>query len=483
MSEHPKKSMKARLKGMFGGRFRAGSYSAFAAAVVIALAVLANMMVSTLPAETTQIDLTSQALYSLSDQSRQIAASVDRDVHLYLICNTGNEEPGIARLLDRYAGASEHIEWSSVDPTVQPAFLDNYDLELGQLYENSVLVTCGDRSRLVGYDEIYVVDYSMNYYTYSYDTTTSFNGENALTTAIHYVATDDLPKLYLLTGHGEAALDDRISDMLAQDNFDSESLSLLSLDAMPEDAAALLINAPTSDLSEDEADLLIAYLNDGGSIVLTTGYLASDEMPQLRRVTRSMGLDAADGIIIEGDRQMRLSRYPHYLLPTIASHAITDPLIDAGYYILTPIAQPLVESGEGDADVTWLLTTSDSAYAKAAALGMTTTEKEDGDTDGPFHVGAIAEGTGHLLWVATDGLLDSYIDSAVSGANSNLFLNALNELCGQEESVAIRAKSLDSAGLTLTQAESSLWTALMIGVIPAALVAVGVVIWIRRKRR
>ena len=54
---------------------------------------------------------------------------------------------------------------------------------------------------------------------------------------------------------------------------------------------------------------------------------------------------------------------------------------------------------------------------------------------------------------------------------------------GQEESISIRAKSLDTTGLTVTQAESTLWSIVMIGLIPLALVAIGIVIWIRRKRR
>ena len=71
----------------------------------------------------------------------------------------------------------------------------------------------------------------------------------------------------------------------------------------------------------------------------------------------------------------------------------------------------------------------------------------------------------------------------VSGANSNLFLNALNWMCEQEESISIRAKSMDSGTLTLTSSESTMWSIVMVGLIPAAFVAVGVGICIRRKRR
>ena len=56
-------------------------------------------------------------------------------------------------------------------------------------------------------------------------------------------------------------------------------------------------------------------------------------------------------------------------------------------------------------------------------------------------------------------------------------------MCEQEETISIRSKSLDTTGLTLTSAQSGFWSAVLIGVIPAALVIAGIVIVIRRKRR
>ena len=274
------------IRRMFGERFRAGSYSAVATVIVIVIAVLVNMMVSTLPAATTQLDLTTQSLYSLSEQTKRSAASLDQDVNLYIICNQGNEDPTIQRLLERYEGLSSRIKVQSVDPTLQPTFLDAYDIELNTLYENSVLVECGEKYRMVGYNEIFVTEYDMDYYSYNYTTTTSFDGENALTNAIHYVSSDNLPKVYTLSGHGEAELSESITEMLSQDNFETESLALLSMEAVPEDATAVIINAPTSDLSEEEANLLIAYLENGGNIALLTGYMEPDAMPQIRRARK-----------------------------------------------------------------------------------------------------------------------------------------------------------------------------------------------------
>lgn len=471
------------LKKMFGERFRAGSYATFAAVIVIAIAVMANLAVSSLPTSLTQLDMTSNSLYSLSAQTKQITSALDKDVTLYLLATTGSEDSTIQRLLERYSALSSHVKTETVDPSAQPTFLEHYDFGSSQLYQNSVIVQCGDRYRLVSYTDIYVTEYSMDYYSYNYTTTTSFNGENALTNAIHYVSSDNLPKVYTLTGHGESELSDSVTEMLAQDNFEYESLSLLTEESVPEDATAVIINAPTGDLSEDEADMLVSYLAGGGSVVLTTGYTEENAKPHLMKVTESMGLTLGNGIVIESDRNMRLSRYPHYLLPDIAEHDVTEALISGGYYILVPLAQPIVEAEGTGAEITWLLTTSESSYAKAAALSMNTTEREDGDTDGPFYVGAVSENGGKLFWVTTDSLVNENVDMMVSGANSNLFLNALNWMGGQEDSISIRAKSLDRETLTVPQGAATMWSVVMIGVIPIALIAVGIVIWIRRKRR
>jgi hypothetical protein len=46
-----------------------------------------------------------------------------------------------------------------------------------------------------------------------------------------------------------------------------------------------------------------------------------------------------DGIVIEGSKDHCAYGYPQYLLPTIASHEITDPLLKNNYSVLMPIAQ------------------------------------------------------------------------------------------------------------------------------------------------
>ena len=476
--------MKERVRKMFGRRFFAGSYSAFAAAVVIAIAVVVNLMVSALPADKMEIDLTSQAIFTLSDQTKRIVSGLDQDVTLYLLAQSGNEDDTVTRLLDRYASLSDKIKVTYVDPNEKPTFIDNYDLGNTPLYANSVLVECGNRTKLVGYDEIMVTSYSMDYYSYNYTTTTSFDGENALTNAIHYVSSENIPKVYTLTGHGEGELSSTIETLIERDNLESGTLSLLMIEDVPEDASVVVINAPTSDLSADEADMLIRYLENGGRIVLVTDYIESGNMENLLRVTAKMGMTAGEGIIVEGNREMHVSRYPYYLLPDIVSHTITQPLIDGRYYALAPLSQPIVEIEDTTASVNALLETSSSSYAKIAGMAMETTAKEDGDMDGAFMVAAASElGEGRMVWISSAKLMDDNVNAMVSGGNSDLFMNSVNWMCDQQETISIRSKSMDEQGLTLTQSQNSFWSTVLLGVIPGMVIVMGIMVVVRRKRR
>lgn len=472
-----KKKSLARVRAL-----RAGGYSTFAAVIVVLIAIGVNLAAGALPSAYTQLDFTQQSLYTLSDQTRRIVKALDEPVTFTLLATEGQEDQQILTLLGRYASLSDQVQVETVDPAVNPGIVKKYESQ--NLYMNSVVVSCGERERLVSYNDIYVYDYTMDYATYNYSYTVDFDGERALTSAVHYVSSGDLPKVYLLSGHGEAELPDSFTQSMASDNLDVDTLSLLSLEQVPEDASCLVINAPQSDLSREEAQMLMDYLDAGGRVLLLTDYIAQGAMENLVSVARHMGMAPGDGLVVEGDANMSLRGYNYYLLPDLSSHDITQPLIDGGYYALVPLAQPIELTGEGEAQVDSLLTTSAQAYAKAAGYDMQTTGKEEGDADGPFTVGAASEkGEGRLVWFTSANMLGESVNAMVSGANHNLALGALNWMCEQTENIAIHAKSLDSETLTLTGAQSSMYSIVLVALVPAALLIAGLSIWFGRKRR
>ena len=87
---------------MFTSRtFRVGGYSMAACAIVVLIAIVANLAVGALPTSVTQLDLTDDALYTLSDQTRRIVSALDEPVTLTYLTITGQEDSAVRTLLER----------------------------------------------------------------------------------------------------------------------------------------------------------------------------------------------------------------------------------------------------------------------------------------------------------------------------------------------------------------------------------------------
>lgn len=477
-----------RVADSFSTRsFRAGGYSVAAAAIVLAIAVMVNVFAAALPASVTKFDTTANQLFTLSEQTEKLVGSLTDEVTVYWIVRSGREESYLESLLSRYRSLSDKIRVVKKDPDVFPTFTQQYT---DSFTENSLIVQSGERYRYVDYNDIFVMDYTSYYY---YGTENwSFCGESELTSAIDYVVSENLPKVYLLTGHGESSLSDSFTSAVKQQNIETAELSLLTLESVPADADCILINAPQSDISLDEQSKLREYMGNGGNLFLITDPPKNEKLSNLEALMADYGVSTVDGIVVESDQSHYVWGTPYFLLPDIASHAITTPLTDGGYRVLLPISQGLTVADDlrDTLSVTKLLTTSSSAFAKAAGYDLTTYEKEEGDVNGPFALAVaisdtVDDGiTGDIVWVSSAALVDDQTNTQVSGGNQDFFLNALGYLCQAEQSsLSIHAKSLSSDTLTMDSAAVSALTVAVVGVIPAAVITLGIVIWIRRKRR
>lgn len=467
-------------------KMRAGGYATMVAALTIAVAVAANLMVSNLPASMTKWDMTENGVYTLSEQSEEVAAGLDKEVTIYHIAQKGAEDSILVKFLDQYSALSPNIKVKTIDPDVYPNFASQYTQE--QLYNNSLIVVCGDSSRYVSYYDIFKTTYT-SYYSAS----TDFDGEGALTSAVAYVTSENLPKVYVLSGHGEPGLPDAITHALEQQNLTVESsLVLMSQESVPEDADAVIIYAPQSDLSQEDAQKLKDYIAAGGKILLATND-TGEEMPNLQSVTEEFGLSAKPGMVFDGDASY-VATYPMYLLPEMVQHDITSPLIEGGYVVLAPAAHALetAETLPEGVTVTPLLSTSDQGYNKADSLTTETLEKEEGDETGTFDIAAAAEKTvsdeenaepARLVWFGAAQMLDTQVDAMTAGANSDLVVNAAAWLCDKQDSISIHAKGLDMEYLTVPAGARAVLSAVTIVVVPAAFLIAGILVWKRRKSR
>lgn len=458
--------------------FRGGAYSLMVTAVVLAILIVVNVFASALPTTLTKYDISSTKLYSITSNTKVVVNALEQDVTIYWIVQSGEENDVIENLLGKYESLSDHIQVVKKNPDVYPTFAKQYTDE--SVANNSLVVESGDRSRYIAYDDIYLQEADL----YSYYYTTSFDGEGAITSAIDYVVTEDLPQVYVLEGHGEEELPSTFTDQLTKENLETVSLSLLTVDAVPEDADCVLIYSPASDISEDERDMLADYVNGGGKLMVMAGPVEDSTLENLYSLLADYGVTANDGIVVEENREYYALQMPYVLLPNMGSSEITDPLAEENYYVLMPIAMGLTVGETTNGTVTQLLTTSNSAFSKIDGYNITTYNKEEGDIDGPFAMAVSVEDTsgGQMVWFASSYLIDDMYNAYSSGANVDMSMNALSSLIGEREAIAIRSKSLNYNYLTISESSGSMLKTVMIGILPLAYLGIGIWVILRRRR-
>ncbi|MCI8417066.1 MAG: GldG family protein [Lachnospiraceae bacterium] len=458
---------------------RVGSYSLMIMGIVLAILVVVNVFTSALPSAATKFDISSTKLYSITSNTKVVVNALEQDVTIYWVVQSGEEDAVIENLLSKYDSLSEHIEIVKKNPDVFPTFAEQYTKET--VLNNSLIVECGERSRFISYSDIYVQEADM--YSYSYNT--SFDGEGAITSAIDYVVNEELPQIYTLEGHGEEELPASFREQIEKENIEVSTLSLLNVDTIPEKTDCIIIYGPSSDISEEEKEILAAYVAGGGKLFVMAGPTEDDGLENLYGLLADYGVERTEGIVVEGDRAYYAFQAPYVLLPEMADNEITNSLIEENYYPIMPVSQGLTVTGDSaKGTVTELLTTSASSFSKIAGYNISVYEKEEGDIDGPFTVGvSVADlSGGKMVWFSCSDFLSDMYNAYSSGANGDLGMNVLSSLIGESEAMAIRSKSLNYNYLTISESTSSLLKMLMIGVFPLAYLGFGICVIMARRR-
>ncbi len=460
--------------------FRVGSYALAVSAVVLAILIAVNVFVSALPASLTHQDISAAQLYSVTGNTKSVVANLSDEVTIYWIVQSGEEDEIIQNLLEKYESLSDYITVEKRNPDVYPTFSQQYTHE--EAANNSLVVECGDKSRYIPFDDIYLGEEDM--YTGLYSAT-DFDGEGAITSAIDYVTSEDYPQIYLLEGHGEQALPEDFAEQIEKENLEIQSLSLLNVDAIPQDADCLFIYGPQSDISPQEKTMLADYIAKGGKLFVCAGAVESGLGENLYSLLSDYGITACEGVVIDPDRE-HYALSPYELMPDLNSAPATDPLIEENYYTVFPLAVGLVVNGDSSkGSVTELLSTSSQAYSKTAGYELETYDYEEGDIKGPFALAVSIQdaGGGQIIWFSSEQFLSQAYNALSSGANQDLVINALSGLVGQSEAMAIRSRSLSYNYLTINSATASLLQLLMIGVFPLLFLGIGIYVVIRRRRK
>lgn len=461
-------------------------------AIVVALTVVVNLIASALPETYTQIDATSQKLYSITKDTEKYLDTLKDDVTLYVMVNKNSKDDNVDRTLQKYASASKHVKVKYVDPNVSPTFASKYTDN--DVTSNSIIVVCGDRSK--------VIDYNSDIYEYSYDSSynysvTGYDCEGQVTAAIQYVTSESTTNVYELTGHDESTLSGDFSEVFQKRFMNVGSLSLLTVDAIPEDCQAIFITAPQSDLSEDDLSKLSQYLGNGGKIYLSIDYSKWNDLTNFKKLLSDNNIETTESLLAETDRSYYYQS-PFYLLPNVENTEVSSSV--AGMtQVFVPYSVGLTYTGEDDSNVTSFMTTSDTTIAKAAANiaavqsqadATNIASAQDGDTQGQYSLGIMVtnENGGELCVLGSAMMCTDSANQIVSGHNATLFNGIVNALVttddeNSDNAVVIAAKDYTVSNLTVS-ANAMLVYGILWGIfMPIVLIIIGIIVWARRRKR
>lgn len=455
--------------------FKTGAYSSVVTVIVIAIIILVNLVASKMNLST---DISSGSLYSVSDEAKEILKNADANITIYYMVEDGKEDDYIEKALEPFEHISDKVKVEKKNPVLYPTFATEYTDEA--ISQNDVIVVNEDsgRGKYISNLDLHVAEGdAYNGYTYSLDV------EGQVVSAVQYVTSAKLTKMYVLSGHEEVDLGSATRSMIEKMNVDIEALSLAD-GKIPEDCEVLFINGPAGDLLSEEVEIIKNYLDDGGKAIINTMYSGS-EQKNMAELLEYYGVTLEPGYVYDV-AQGYYYTYPNYLVPEINQESELTSGIKG---VIVPGAQGIhiSEDIRGSVKVTSLLDTTEESYAKADPMAETM-NKEKGDASGPFSVAAAIEETVGdketkiVLFTTPFTFQDGYT-SMVQLGNGTLLTNSISWMADTDtEQVSISAKSLSESSVTLPGSSMIMWAVLVIVIIPLALLIGGFVVWMRRRK-
>ena len=479
-------NLRSMLDSLKSRKFRFGGYATLMVIVVLAVLVAVNLLVDQIPGK---LDLTQNKIFSLSPETYKVVSGLTNDVTITMLAKPGSEDPTIKAILDKYAAASRHVKIQSIDLELNPTWAKQYETPGTSLSAGGVVVAGAKKFRTIGL-----------YDMYNYDTSnpnqqpqlTSLSVEQRVTSALLFVTAARNVTLYVLQGHGEQTLESLgMSTAVGNENYASKSLTLLTAAGVPDDADVLLILAPKTDLSTQDADKVRAYLARGGRAVILFNVMTKEnELPNLAGVLQSYGVAVRNVVVVEGDQNRVAAQQPLWIIPTLEYHDILAPLRTNNYDVVLPYAQAVqtLALKKRTLKIEPLLSSSSNSWGKTDIAHAKTAAKASGDLPGPFALAVAVTDPApdaskkdtKLIVVGDVQFLAQLFTSQVPG-NADFFMNSLGWLRGQKESISIRPKNLQTMRLSLSNLQSLLYSGLVVIILPLLVLGTGFAVWMRRR--
>ena len=222
-------------------------------------------------------DFSRSQKFSLSDQTKRVMKQLEKPATIIVYFSPTSLTPDSALYPDVNAllrelqfSAKKNLTVEFVNPTRN--FARARDLQNQYKFganENVVIVDYDGRSKFLPVSQMAV--WQENVLMGDTPQVKEFKGEQVLTTAFLELIKPETRKIYFLQGHGEPTFAPTpplsiLRDYIIRQGLTAEPLNLAALDAVPEDAGALVIISPQSDPAQREMEIIKAFWEKNGAV-------------------------------------------------------------------------------------------------------------------------------------------------------------------------------------------------------------------------
>ena len=415
-----------------------------------------------------KLDLTEQKLYTLSSETKRVLDGLDEEVTLTVLDQRADFPAIVANLLDSYCGACPELKVVYADPFREPQVVRALDEKGLKAAEGNIAVASGDAVKLLAVENLYQLDESGG-------SVVRLMAEQQITSAIDAVRSPEKGPVLFTDGHGESP--SKALMALFEMNHYTPAYGELSVTGIPEDTALIVICAPSRDASGQEIALLEEFLARGGAVLMFMEP-GSGTLLNFADFLADRGIGLTDDVVREPS--LCLSGNELNIVATYAPHEITEYFSGHRVYPVMPsgseVEQLYVKQGRTKTQI--VLRTSADAYTMGGETGSrplcVSSSRTDTDEDG--------EQTEQRLVVFGSGLI--YGDDLLGEeklANSELLVQTISWLDGDEELLNIPVKNLDADILPATAQTVRRYTAVMVVGVPVLILLAGAAMYIKRR--
>ncbi len=459
-------------------------------AIIIAIVILINTFIQSL--ELTPIDCTSNKQYTITEESKNRIIDINKQVNIYMVGY--NEEDAKQTLIKQYSKINNNINVEMIDLTQRTDIADKYKLQSG---ETTIIIESGEK-----FKKLYASDLS----TYDSSYNTIDITEEKITSSILNVTSDKIAKIYFLTGFSDYNINQNggmnfFSQYLNDEVLEYETLDILVKQEIPSDCETLVITTPKKDFDDYTTTKIENYINNGGNILwFNSSYGEQVNLKNVNKILALYGIDPFEvGYVYETNSNRIVLGYASCILENLGNTEIDKNLnnvILLGSTKINANSEKMVQLG---IEETKIIQTEDTSYFRKNTSN--TSSSTEGDEVGGFTIGGIykkkiessenneEEKISKLIIFGDNNFVsDIQISNNVYPLillpydNKDLALNAIAYLTDNDKGITIRKNYNNVSNFTATDAQKSLIMKVVF-IIPIAIIILGIIVWIVRKRK